>query len=432
LPSGITCLNVINLASTDHIHLGKFHCILKDPNLIFRIRNKFWKVNTEIDPDQSTTIQSRPIPGEVNNFVINPPSPKSKQFQEVGEMFNRLPETHRQELATSIGFGGRRKSHRPTDIDIPVYVPDNSYERTYNPAHFTMMPPVNLPPQGRKRRAAEAFEAGNVNMSATTAHLATGTLRQTILGSSGGNFRYDPPPHTSTPYQPYKFTPQAPIPQIETPFKTPPESPPNSEISVNSRLFRIQSRPQTPTYDGQGRIIPTAKFSYKPSKKLLHQIFPTPDPPSDGSSSFNPYAWSDHDGETFLPIDTLTKRSQREGLLEMEEKTHHQEEDHLEKHKREVAQQEEETLKEMDHLEEMNGDSIIKDNMEEDHQEIHQEEVEVEVEVVEVEVEEEEYHQEEDLMEEYHQEEDHFEEDHQEEGHLEEVEDHQDIFQEED
>jgi len=137
------------------------------------------------------------------------------------------------------------------------------------------------------------------------------------------------------------------------------------------------------------------------------------------------------DGETLLPIDTLTKRSQKEGLLEMEEKNHHQEEEnHLENHIRKATHQEEETLKQMDHLEEIIGDSIIKDNMEEDHQEIHQEEEEVEEE--EVETEEEEYHQEEDLMEEYHQGEDLLEEDHQEEDHLEEVEDHQDMFQEED
>src|SRR5258706_5804758 len=83
--------------------------------------------------------------------------------------------------------------------------------------------------------------------------------------------------------------------RVETPFKTPPESPPTSEISVTSNLFKIQPTLHTPTYDGEGRGIPTANFSFIPTQKQLHRIYPHPeDPPSDTSDSHNPYAWSEN------------------------------------------------------------------------------------------------------------------------------------------
>ncbi len=107
------------------------------------------------------------------------------------------------------------------------------------------------------------------------------------------DFNREQPPHTSTPYKPRNLSREQV--RAETPFKTPPESPPTSEISVTSNLFKIQPTLNTPTYDGEGRSIPTANFSYIPTQKQLRQIYPLPDdPPTDTSDSHNPYAWSEN------------------------------------------------------------------------------------------------------------------------------------------
>ena len=104
-----------------------------------------------------------------------------------------------------------------------------------------------LKPKARKRRIEEIYlPTEPANTSAATAHLATGMLKDTLFASTHKvpheSFFREPPPHEST-FQ-------------STPFKTPPESPPTSDISVNSRLFQISSRiPSPQPFDPSERIL---------------------------------------------------------------------------------------------------------------------------------------------------------------------------------
>ncbi len=106
-----------------------------------------------------------------------------------------------------MGFGEKRNTHRPAEIQLPVIVPDEDSERTYNAGHFTTIRDFPLKSKTRKRRLAEAYEEP-FETSATTAHLATGTLRETVLGLAydhsnpfARNFNREQPPHTSNPYK---------------------------------------------------------------------------------------------------------------------------------------------------------------------------------------------------------------------------------------
>ena len=111
---------------------------------------------------------------------------------------------------------GEKSTRTIRQEDIPVNV-----ERTYDPTHFTTFN-TNLPEnRPKKRRLDDAFPADTPpNLSASTAHLATGTLGGTIFGSTqpmaDQSFWYNQPPQmaTSTPL-PRTSTPQT------TPYKTP-------------------------------------------------------------------------------------------------------------------------------------------------------------------------------------------------------------------
>ena len=60
--------------------------------------------NDNVDTQETPTkakvrVKSKPIPQASDSFLIQPPSPKSKQFQDVASMFTTMPEANRKELA---------------------------------------------------------------------------------------------------------------------------------------------------------------------------------------------------------------------------------------------------------------------------------------------------------------------------------------------
>ena len=75
---------------------------------------------------------------------------------------------------------GEKSTRTIRQEDIPV-----NEERTYDPAHFTTFNSNLYPNRPKKRRLDDAFPTDAPhNLSASTAHLATGTLGGTIFGST--------------------------------------------------------------------------------------------------------------------------------------------------------------------------------------------------------------------------------------------------------
>jgi len=95
--------------------------LIEDPDLLYCLRNDLWKVNEDIETKGSSS------KSKVEN--ITAPSVNDPQFKEVVQELSKLPQEHRNILAGSMGFSQKgRKSPKPTDIQIPVYLPSKVNE----------------------------------------------------------------------------------------------------------------------------------------------------------------------------------------------------------------------------------------------------------------------------------------------------------------
>ena len=110
---------------------------LEDPDILYRMRGPLWKEGGGLDPETVRLNLIKKSTGPEETVDIQPPAVDSKEFKEVARDASKLPLRHRQLLAESMGFGEKRNSHRPSEIQIPVIVPDEDSERTYHAGHFT-------------------------------------------------------------------------------------------------------------------------------------------------------------------------------------------------------------------------------------------------------------------------------------------------------
>ena len=168
---------------------------------------------------------------------MNVPDLDSEEFQQVKNDLSKILKAHQKQLAAAMGYTDKKKRKRLTDIHIPATIRESSEDRTYDPHHFTTMSPLYVPLQHTRRDDTIHGTPYKPNASATTAHLNIGSLQETVMGHNPydpvectdfNSFMRDEPARTSTPYKNTK------------------ESPANSDISADSRFFRVPSRPSSP------------------------------------------------------------------------------------------------------------------------------------------------------------------------------------------
>ena len=161
----------------------------------------------------------------------------SEEFQQVKNNLSEIPKAHRKQLAAAMGYTDKKKKRRLTNIHIPVTVRESLEDRTYDPHHFTTMSPLYIPLHHTRRDDTIHGTPHQPNASAATAHLNISSLQETVMGQNP----YDPMDRTDF----NSFMRDKPA-RTSTPYKTPKESPANSDISADSKFFRVPSRPSLP------------------------------------------------------------------------------------------------------------------------------------------------------------------------------------------
>ena len=202
-------------------------------------------------------------------------NPEEGEFQEMIDLFAKFPEDYRKRMAAQLGFG-----EVPKKIRIPkfeIVVPPTIQEASQEDPDVSTQTIRSI----RRSIIASARTLTSQPVAAetyaSTAHFRVGNLRNIILGEGASSYQQpqdsfidNGPQHSSTPRrQPTALEQAIPL------------SPPGSDISVNSRTFRV---PSSPASDRSSRDLPPhqkdTRSQAQPSRTFRMTATQEPEPTS--------------------------------------------------------------------------------------------------------------------------------------------------------